>query len=427
VARLNVEALRVPPHSLEAEQSVIGALLVDNHAFDRVSFLQPSHFYRDDHRRIYTVVRDMLDKGRPADLVLVIERLQASGDIEKTGGPAYIAGLIQNTPSALNVHRYAELVRDKAILRALLQRSVEVGEKVWQPGADPKALAEEAEVAFLSVLDDGRKSEEFVHIGQAVAEYLDWQEAHPRGIETGLTDLDALTGGLYPGHLVIVAGRPSMGKTALALQFSEVICAVRPGLMFSLESTRKELAGRLINWHRHRLGRDGAVDQIDRLKLFIDDSSSVSPGFIRSRARRMKRQHGLAYIVVDYLQLMRGKGDNREQEVSFISRELKAIAKEFEVPVVALSQLSRKVEERADKRPTMGDLRESGAIEQDADVILFPFRPDYYDKNFDGGLAEAEIIVAKNRGNGRTGTAKVSFSRNLNRFGDFMPGMQEAA
>jgi replicative DNA helicase len=250
---------------------------------------------------------------------------------------------------------------------------------------------------------------------------VEWIDAHPNGIETGLSDLDSMTGGLLPGNLVLIAGRPSMGKTALALQWSEHICEQQPGMMFSLEATRREIAGRLIEWHKHRAGRDAAVDKIFKLKLFIDETSSITPGLMRARMRRMQRQHRLSLIVVDYLQLMRGKGDSREQEVASISRELKAIAKDFEIPVVALAQLSREVEKRQDKRPNMSDLRESGALEQDADLILFPFRPDYYDTKFEGSMAEAEIIVAKNRNNGRTGTAKVMFSRTLNRFGEFIP------
>jgi replicative DNA helicase len=212
-----------------------------------------------------------------------------------------------------------------------------------------------------------------------------------------------------------------MGKTALGLQFLERICETKPGLMFSLESQRREMAGRLIEWHKHRLGRDAALDRVFKLQFFIDDSSRLSPGMMRARLRRMKRQNGLSVVVVDYLQLMEGKGDSSEQEVAYISRQLKAIAKEFQVPVIALAQLNRKVEERADKRPHMSDLRESGSIEQDADLVLLTYRPDYYDQNFQDTLAEAEILVPKNRNTGRTGLVKVTFNRDLGRFGDFVP------
>ena len=418
-------AIKPPPHSQEAEQAVLGALLLDNGVFDRVSFLQESHFYRDDHRRIYRALRDIIERGRPADLVLVCEQLERAGDIAKCGGASYLASLAQNVPSGLNAHRYAELIRDKAILRELITRSNEVHEQAMLGAKDPRTIAEEAEASFLSVLDE-RGGDEVVHIGRACTEYVEWVDEHPHGIETGFADLDPLMGGLLPGSLIIVAGRPSMGKTALALQFAERICASVPGLMFSLEASRREIAGRLIGWHKHRDGRDAAVDKVFNLKLFVDETAGISPGLMRARLRRMKRNHGVSLAIVDYLQLARGKGESREQEVSFISRELKAIAKEMQIPVVALSQLSRKVEDRQDKRPTMADLRESGAIEQDADVIIFPFRPDYYDQKFDADLAEAEIIVAKNRQNGRTGVAKVSYSRNLNRFGDYVPFLFKA-
>ncbi len=415
--------LKVPPHSEEAEQSLLGGLMLDNQALDRVSFVEAEHFYRDDHRRIYRCLREMIERGTPADLVTVSEAMKASGELARTPGAAYIAELVQNTPTAAHIGRYAELVRNKAILRELAQRGTEIAEKALSGITDPREIAEEAEASILAVMDGAVQSGDIVHIGQACTEYVEWADAHPNGIETGFVDLDALIGGLLPGSLVIIGGRPSMGKTALALQFSERICMDVPGVMFSLEASRREIAGRMIEWHKQRAGRDAAVDKVFSLKLFVDDSSKIGPGMMRARLRRFKRQHGLSYVVVDYLQLMTGKGDSREQEVAYISRELKAIAKDFEVPVVALCQLGRRVEERVDKRPNMSDLRESGAIEQDADVILFPFRPDYYDTKFDWSLAEAEIAVPKNRQNGRTGLVKVSYSRDLKRYGDFVPGL----
>lgn len=422
----NEPVYRAPPHSLEAEQSLLGALLLDNQAFERVADLVVAEdFYKDDHRRIWRHISRLIEANKQADVVTVAASIEASEDKDRTGGPAYLGLMAQNTPSALSIRRYAELVREKSILRTLASVGTQIAESALSAnGADPKELLEEAESRLMSMHTGARREDHGpVHIGQAATEYIEWVDAHPNGIETGFKSLDELTGGLLPGNLVIVAGRPSMGKTALALQFSEHICAHVPGTMFSLEASRRELAGRLVEWHRRRAGRDAAVDKVFNLKFFIDDSASQSPASIRARLRRTKRQHGLSLVVVDYLQLVRGKGDTREQEVAFISRELKAIAKEFDVPVVALAQLSREVEKRADKRPSMGDLRESGAIEQDADLILFPFRPDYYDVKFDAPVAEAEIIVAKNRNTGRTGLAKVSFSRELNRFGDWVPEM----
>ena len=420
---MNEQLLKEPPHSLEAEQSVLGALLLDNNAFDRISFLKAEHFFRFDHRSIFGALKDLLERGRAADLVLVTEHLERLGLSEKSGGPAYLATLQQHAPSASNAARYAEIVRDKAILRSLQTRAMEVMDKAFSPQVDPRELAEEAEVSFLQVLDTGA-AVDYVHIGQAATEYVEWVDANPNGIEMGLTDLDAMTGGLIPGNLVIIAGRTHMGKTACALQITEHICGKGvPGFMFSLEASRREIAGRMIEWHKSKLGRDRAVDKVFKLPFFVDDMAGISPGLMRSKLRRVKRTHGVSLVVVDYLQLVRGKGDNREQEVAFVSRELKAIAKEFEVPVIALAQLSRKVEDRADKRPHMSDLRESGSIEQDADLICFLYRPDYYDVNFQGALADAEIIVAKNRNNGRTGSVKVLFSRDLGRFGDHLPDL----
>lgn len=415
----NVLAFRAPPHSSEAEQSLIGAVLLDNRAFDRVSWLAPNAFYEDRHRRVWSAIVRLIEAGREADVVTVSETL--GDDLERAGGAAYLAALTQTTPTALNAHRYAEIVRDKRILRELAQRGTDIAEKALAASADPRELAQEAEASIMAVLDDRIVSGDVVHIGQAATEYVDWVDAHPNGIETGLKDFDALTGGLLPGNLLIIAGRTHMGKTSLALQFAEHICEKAPGVMFSLEATRREIAGRLVEWHKHRAGRDAAVDKVFRLNLFIDDSARISPAMMRARLRRAKRQHGLSLVVVDYLQLVAGKGDTREQEVAHISRELKAIGKEFEVPVIALAQLNRDVEKRADKKPYMSDLRESGAIEQDADIIALLYRPDYYDANFEGSMAEAEIHVPKNRNTGRTGLVKVMFSRDIGRFGDWVP------
>lgn len=412
--------LKVPPHSVEAEQSVLGALLLDNQAFDRVSWLASNAFYQDRHRRLWAALVRLIEAGRPADMTTLVDAL--GDELEKIGGLAYLDALAQNVPSALNIVRYAELVRDKAILRELVTRSMEIAEKAMSGTIEAKELAEEAEASILSVLDNGRQLGELVPIGKALTEYLDWIDEHPNGIETGLKDVDALTGGLLPGNLVVIAGRPHMGKTAYALQCAEHICATdRPGLVFSLEASRREIAGRLVEWHKHRLGRDAAVDRVFQLKLFIDDTSGISPGLIRSKLRRMKKANGCALVVVDYLQLVRGRGDNREQEVASVSRELKSIAKEFDIPVIALAQLNREVEKRTDKRPHMADLRESGSIEADADLIMLLYRPDYYEKECQTSTPEAEIIVAKNRNTGRTGSVKVMFSRDIGRFGDFVP------
>jgi replicative DNA helicase len=292
--------LAQPPHSAEAEQSVIGALLLANGLFEDVSWLSADAFYQDRHRRIWPCIVRMLEAGKPADVMTVCEELQRLGELDKAGGAAYIAGLSQNTPSARNLKRYAEIVEERAVQRQLFQVGSEIAEFGLRPGAlDVAELVEKAETKIFAIADrhrggGARSSGDVVHIGQALNEYVEWVDTHPNGIETGLTDLDSLTGGFMPGNLVLVAGRPSMGKTALALQFSEHICADKPGTMFSLEATRREIAGRMIEWHKHRAGRDAAVDKIFNLKLFIDDTASISPGMVRSRLRRAKRQHGLA-------------------------------------------------------------------------------------------------------------------------------------
>jgi len=413
--------LKQPPHSTEAEQSLLGALLLDNAAFEKVSWLTDNAFYSDSHRRLWRCLARLIEAGRAADIVTVAEAL--GDELDKAGGPAYLGALAQNTPSAVNIETYARLVYEKSVQRQLAQVGTEIAEAALAPAVgDVGALLDEAESKILQIGEHRARQADIVSIGQAVTEYLEWIDEHPNGIETGLKDVDALTGGLLPGNLVVIAGRPHMGKTAYALQCAEHICAVdKPGIVFSLESSRREIAGRLVEWHKHRLGRNAAADRIYQLKLFIDESSAIGPGAIRSKLRRMKKANGCSLVVVDYLQLVRGKGDSREQEVAFVSRELKAIAKEFQVPVIALAQLNRDVEKRADRRPHMADLRESGSIEADADLILLLYRPDYYEKDCQTAMPEAEIIVAKNRNNGRTGSVKVMFSRELGRFGDFLP------
>lgn len=409
-------ALVEPPASLEAEQAVIGGVLLSNEAYESVSWLQPQAFYADRHRNAWECIARLLEAGQPADLLTVSAEAG-----EKAGGAAYLAELIQYTPSSRNIERYARMVQAKADARRLYQVATAAAEAALSQNADTEAILEVFERDVLAIRDARSGVSDSVHIGKAVTEYLDWVDEHPSGIETGLQDLDGLTGGLLPGNLVIVAGRPHMGKTSLALQFAEHICEKAPGVMFSLESSRREIAGRLIEWHRGRMGRDKAVDKVFKLNLFIDDTAGLSTGMMRARLRRLKKRHGISLVVVDYLQLVRGKADTREQEVASISRDLKQMAKEFEVPVVALSQLSRKVEERSDKRPMMSDLRESGAIEQDADLIELVYRPDYYDAKYEGSVAESEIIVAKNRNTGRNGTVKVMFSRDMGRFSDYIP------
>ncbi|HJV10024.1 MAG TPA: replicative DNA helicase, partial [Burkholderiales bacterium] len=404
-------ALKLPPHSVEAEQSLLGALLIDNQAFDRVAdIVAADDFYRDDHRRIWRHIARLVEASRPADVVTVAESIEASEDKDKTGGTAYLAALAQNTPSALNVRRYAELVRERSVQRRLAQVATEIAETALSPtGKDVDQLLDEAESKIFQIAESGaRKDQGLIGISPVLAkvferiDHLHSQEnpSDITGVPSGFVDLDRLTAGLQPGDLVIVAGRPSMGKTSFALNIAEHV-ALHPSVslpvaIFSMEMSASQLAMRMlssmakVDQTRLRTGRlsdeewSRLTDEIARLneaRIHVDETAALNALELRARARRMKREYGkLGLVVVDYLQLMSASahGENRATEISEISRSLKALAKELDVPVIALSQLSRAVEQRNDRRPLMSDLRESGAIEQDADVILFIYREEVY-------------------------------------------------
>jgi replicative DNA helicase len=419
-----IAALRVPPHSIEAEQSVLGGLLLDNNAWDKIGdVVSEADFYRDEHRRIFRAIQRLMEKSRPADVVTVSEALDAAGD-KDVGGLAYLSELAANVPGASNIRRYAEIVRERAILRQL----VTAGDEIAESGMKHQAG--------------------FVHINPLLTEVVERiQELHDRdnptditGVPTGYTDLDQKTSGLQGGDLIIVAGRPSMGKTAFALNVAEHV-AVNAGLpvgVFSMEMGGSQLAMRMLasigrlDSSRVRTGRLNdeewgrlafALGKLHEAPIYIDETGGINPIDLRARARRLHRQCGkLGLIVIDYLQLMVGarQSDNRANEVSEISRSLKALAKELEVPVIALSQLSRKVEERQDKRPMMSDLRESGAIEQDADVILMMYREEYY-KPDTQEKGVAEVIIGKQR-NGPTGTVRLAFLGEYTRFENLAQG-----
>jgi len=445
-------ALKVPPHSVEAEQSLIGALLLENSAFDRIADLvADSDFYRDDHRRIYRHVARLIEAGKPADVVTVSESIEASEDKDRTGGPAYLGALAQNTPSALNIRRYAELVRERAVQRRLAQVATEIAETALSPsGKDVAQLLDEAESRIFQIGEAGaRTSHGFKDIKQELArvfERLDdlYHRDNPSsvtGIPTGFLDLDEKTAGLQPGDLIIVAGRPSMGKTALALNFAEHV-AVDNGLpvaIFSMEMSGTQLAARVlgsiarVDQHKMRTGRlsdeewqrlSHAMGRLHEAPVYIDETGALNALELRARARRIKRQCGkLGLLMVDYLQLMSAssQGENRATEISEISRSLKALAKELDVPVVALSQLSRAVEQRNDRRPMMSDLRESGAIEQDADVILFIYRDEVYFPDKPEVKGRAEVIIGKQR-NGPIGRVELAFLGQYTRFENLAHG-----
>ena len=440
-----VDSLRTPPHSVEAEQAVLGGLLLDNSAWDKIGdFVSETDFYRADHRLLYQYISRLIEASRPADVITVAEALERGGKLADAGGLSYLAGLAQNTPSAVNIRRYAEIVRDRAVMRQLVGVGSEIAESALNPlGKSAEELINDAEAKVFSISEQGARGRQgFVEIRPLIAqvvERIDQLHANPSditGIPSGYVDLDRMTSGLQGGDLVIVAGRPSMGKTAFALNIAEHLGLVEglPVAVFSMEMSGTQLVMRMI----------GSVAKVDQLKvrtgriaddewprlthawgrlneapIFIDETPALNALELRARARRLHRQvggPGLGLIVIDYLQLMSASshGENRATEISEISRSLKALAKELSVPVIALSQLNRSLEQRPNKRPVMSDLRESGAIEQDADLILFIYRDEVYNpETQDRGIAE--IIVGKQR-NGPIGTVKLSFLGQFTRF-----------
>lgn len=454
----DVARLRVPPHSLEAEQSVLGGLLLDNGAWDRAGdLLTDSDFYRHEHRLIYAAIGHLINGGKPADVITTFEQLQTSGKAEEAGGLAYLNALAQSVPSAANMRRYAEIVRERAILRKLVAASDEIATSAFNPqGRLVAEILDEAEGRIFKIGEEGsRMKAGFQPMDRLVVELLDRVEELAKngseevtGVRTGFYDLDRMTAGLQPGDLIILAARPSMGKTALALNIGEHV-AVHEGLpvaVFSMEMGASQLAMRMvgslgrIDQSRLRTGalRDDEwtrlVEAIERLRnasIFIDETPGLTPTELRANARRLARQCGqLGLIVVDYLQLMSGSGassdENRATVIGEISRGLKALAKELRCPVIALSQLNRDLEKRTDKRPMMSDLRESGAIEQDADVILFIYRDEYYTKDQCKEPGVAEVIIGKQR-NGPTGVVKMTFLNQHTKFENFAGGAGDGA
>ncbi len=438
-----VDSLKVPPHSIQAEQSVLGGLMLDNERWDTVADkVVDIDFYRKDHRVIFQAISDLAEKQEPFDVVTISEALRKVGELEEAGGLAYLSVLAKETPSAANIVAYANIVRDRSVLRQLIHIGTDISESVFLPeGRTTSDLLESAEKNVFEIAEQRQKGQAgFISIkdllGTAVEkiETLFEQEGNITGISTGFTDLDEMTSGLQRGDLVIVAGRPSMGKTTIAMNMAEN-AAVGSGLpvaVFSMEMPGDSLAMRMmsslgrIDQNKVRTGKldddewprlTSAINLLAETKLFIDDTAALTPGEVRSRARRLTRDHGqLGLIVLDYLQLMQSpsSGESRVAQISDISRGLKTLAKELNVPVVALSQLNRNLEQRPNKRPVMSDLRESGSIEQDADVIMFVYRDEVYNEDSpDKGTAE--IIIGKQR-NGPIGTARLTFLGKYTRF-----------
>ena len=441
----DIAPLRVPPHSIEAESSVLGGLLLDNNAWDRVAdLLAEGDFYRHEHRLIFTAIANHINASKPADVITVYEKLQSQGKGEEIGGLAYLNSLAQYVPSASNIRRYAEIVRERGILRKLVSASDEIATNAFNTQGRPvDKILDEAEQKIFNIGEEGsRMKQGFQAMDTLVVDLLDRVQEmadNPNditGVPTGFIDLDRMTSGLQAGDMVVLAARPSMGKTALAVNIAEHV-ALHEGLpvaIFSMEMGAAQLAVRVVgsiaridqgHLRTGKLSDDEwprlteAIEKLRNVSLHIDETPGLTPTELRANARRLARQCGkLGLIVVDYLQLMSGsagsQGENRATELGEISRGLKMLAKELQCPVIALSQLNRSVETRTDKRPMMSDLRESGAIEQDADIIMFIYRDDYYNKDSKEPNV-AEVIIGKQR-NGPTGTVKLYFQKSQTRF-----------
>jgi replicative DNA helicase len=434
---------RVPPHSIEAEESVLGAMLLSESAIsDVLERIRPDDFYRPSHRRIFQAVVSLFGRGEAIDSVTVSEELRRTGELEDVGGKPYILHLVSSVPAASNAAYYARIVEETALLRRLIEVTQQAAAMAFESADDPDHIVDQVEQLVFSVAEK-RLGDNFTHIRELLHEQLEHVEklqergASITGVPSGFVDLDNLTAGLQNSNLIIVAARPSFGKTSLALNIAQQAATDHhvPVAIFSLEMSRTELVQRLVcaealvdvsklrrghlndqDWSRLAT----AVGRLADAPIFIDDTESVTVLEIRAKARRLKQKSGLGLVIIDYLQLMSGprRSENRQQEISEISRSLKILARELEVPVIAVSQLSRAVESRQDKRPMLADLRESGAIEQDADVVMFIYRDEVYNADStDKGTAE--ILLAKHR-NGPVGRLKLTFLENYTKFANYM-------
>jgi replicative DNA helicase len=434
---------RVPPQSIEAEQSVLGAILLDNEAILKaLEIVSAEDFYREAHRKIFQAMVELFEKNEAIDLITVTELLRSKGQLDEVGGLSYLSSLVNTVPTSANVRYHAKIVREKALLRGLIRAATEIVRMVYEDSIAGDEMVDIAEKKIFALSDQRIKSS-FISLKDVIKdsfemiEHLYDRKETVTGLPSGFKDLDELTTGFQPGDLIIIGGRPSMGKTAFALNIAQYVGVERrePVAVFSLEMSRRQLAIRLLcaeamvdskkvqrgfikkeDWHK----LTSAAGRLAEAPIFIDDSTNISVLEMRAKARRLKAEHGLSLVIVDYLQLMKGRGnfERREQEISEISRSLKALAKELDVPVIALSQLNRAVEQRHDKIPTLADLRESGAIEQDADVILFLYRDEVYNKNKPDNKGKALVRIAKQR-NGPTGDVHLTFLSYCTRFVDF--------
>jgi replicative DNA helicase len=442
-----IENLKVPPHSVEGEQAVLGGLLLSSRAWEQVAdVVTEADFYREDHRLIFRAIYELNERSKPCDAVTVTEWFVARGKVDQIDGGSYISQLASSTPSAANVKAYAEIVREKSVLRQLIDAGTEITSGVFaSDGRDSQELLEEAERRVFAIADQGvRSNSDYVTVQETIKEAIEKiQELHEfdgeiTGTPTGFKKFDELTAGLQKSDLIIIAGRPAMGKTTLAMNIAEhaAIKHEVPVAIFSMEMSSLQLVNRLFSSlgqiDQTRL-RTGSLDDLDwpkltsamnllhKSKIFLDETPALSPSELRARARRLKREHDIGLLVVDYIQLMSvpGTKENRATEIAEISRSLKAIAKELNIPVVALSQLNRALEQRPNKRPVMADLRESGSIEQDADLIIFIYRDEVYNQETPE-KGKAEIIIGKHR-NGPTDTVVLTFQGQWLRFVNYAP------
>ena len=441
----STETLKVPPQSIEAEQSVLGGLMLDNQRWENIADkLIVDDFYRKEHRLIFSAISALCEDNKPADVVTVSEWLENAGELDAIGGLPYLSTLANNVPSAANIVAYAEIVRERSITRQLIQVANAIGNSAYNPnGRSAIDLLDAAEKHVFDIAEKGaHRRGGFQPIKTLLTRAVDridklfHSSSSITGVSTGFHDLDEMTSGLQPSDLVIIAGRPSMGKTSFAMNIAEdaAIGQKLPVAIFSMEMPGEQLALRMIsslgriNAQKVRTGKladddwprmTSAIGMLAEAPLFIDDTPALSPIELRARARRLKREHGLGMIVIDYLQLMQSTevNENRATEISAITRSLKSLAKELNVPVIALSQLNRSLEQRPDKRPIMSDLRESGAIEQDADVIFFIYRDEVY-KEDSPDKGTAEIIIGKQR-NGPTGRVRLTFLGEITRFENY--------
>ncbi len=431
---------RLPPQNIEAEQSILGAILIDNEALPKaLEVIDSEDFYKQSHRKIFRSMVELFDRNEPIDLITLTDYMKRSEELDTVGGVSYLSSLVNMVPTAANIKYHSKIVREKGLLRNLLRSATEIASRVYEDNLEAEEMVDYAEKSIFDI-SDKRVKASFVTLKEVIKssfemiEHLYDKKEAITGIPSGFRDLDELTTGFQKGDLIVVGGRPSMGKTAFALNIAQHVgLESRESVaVFSLEMAKEQLAFRMLcseamvnsnsirkgfikkeDWHK----LTGAASKLTSAPIFIDDSSGITVLELRAKARRLKMEHGLSLVIVDYLQLMRGKGsfERREQEISDISRSLKALAKELSVPVIAVSQLNRSVEQRRPPTPILADLRESGAIEQDADVILFLYRDEVYNKDNPANKGEAEVIVAKQR-NGPIGKVNLTFNSSCTRF-----------